>query len=378
MSRSLSYLRALILGGAVLAGLALAAAGLFAVGSRQWRWSDTFHVVVGFSQIRGVEPGTRVRVQGIEAGEVEMVEPPPVPGGEVTLRLRLSGKLRPLVRADASAQIISEGMLGGKVVEIHPGTASAPRIEENARLASRSGSDFADILIQVNATLESIRDGQGTVGKLVKDPEAYANLVNLLQQMNSALESIRDGQGTVGKLVKDPEAYANVVALLQQSRETMCSLQQDADALKRLPVVRSYVEDPCVLLVRPDCRRNRRSFAEAELFEPGQSVLTADGRQRLDELAPWFANLKQTGSEVVIVAYADPKSTGPGVARTLTKQQSEAVCAYLKSRLSVQKLGWFKSRKVTAVGLGTTAPPLPEQEPLPASRVEVLVFVPLT
>jgi phospholipid/cholesterol/gamma-HCH transport system substrate-binding protein len=378
MSRSLSHFRALVLGAAVFVGLTLAAGGLFAVGSRQWRWGDTFHVVAGFPQIRGVEAGTRVRVQGIEAGLVEAVEPPAVPGGEVTLRLRLGGRLRHLVRADASVQIVSEGMIGGKVVEISPGTASAPPIEDGARLASRSSSDFTDVLNQVKSTLENIRDGQGTLGKLIKDPEAYTSLVTLLQQMNTALENIRDGQGTVGKLVQDPEAYANVVALLQQSRETMCSLQQDADALKRLPLVRNYVEDPQMLLVRPDCRRNRRSFAEAELFEPGQAVLTGDGRQRLDDLGPWLANLKQKGSEVVIVAYADPKSTTSSVARTLTKQQSEAVCAYLKGRHAVQKLGWFKYRKVTAVGLGTMAPPLPEQESLPPGRVEVLVFVPST
>jgi phospholipid/cholesterol/gamma-HCH transport system substrate-binding protein len=378
MSRSLSYWRAVILGGAVLAGLALAAVGLFAVGSRQSHWGDTFHVVVGFPQIRGVIAGTGVRVQGIEAGEVETVELPAVPGGEVTLRLRLAGRFRHLVRANASAQILSEGMIGGKVIEIHPGTASTPPVEDNAALASLPSSDFHDALNQLNSALETIRDGQGTLGKLIHDPETYTRLVTLLQQMNAALEDIRDGQGTVGKLVKDPEAYTNVVALLQQSRDTMCSLQQDADALKRLPVVRNYVEDPQSLLIRPDCQRNRRFFSERELFEPGQSVLTAEGRQRLDELGPWLAGLKQKGSEVVIVAYADPKSTGSGVARTLTKQQSEAVSAYLQGRHSVQKLGWFRSRKVSALGLGTTAPPLPEQEPLPPSRVEILVFVPVT
>jgi phospholipid/cholesterol/gamma-HCH transport system substrate-binding protein len=378
MSRSLSYSRAVMLGGAVLGGLALAAAGLFAVGSRQARWGDTFHLVVGFPRIRGVVAGTPVRVQGIEAGEVEAVELPLVPGGEVDLRLRLRGRFRHLVRANATAQIQSEGMIGGKVVEIHPGTAAAPAVEDNAQLACLPSSDWSDVLNQLNSALQGIRDGQGTLGKLVKDPEAYANLVTLLQQMNSVLEDMRDGQGTVGKLVKDPEAYTNVVALLQQSRETMCALQQDADALKRLPVVRSYIEDPHALLIRPDCRRNRRSFAEAELFEPGQSVLTAAGRQRLDELAPWLGNLKQTGSEVVIVAYADPKSIAPAVARALTKQQSEAVCSYLKTRHAVQKLGWFKSRKVTPIGLGTMAAPLPEEESLPPSRVEVLVFVPLT
>jgi phospholipid/cholesterol/gamma-HCH transport system substrate-binding protein len=342
MSRSLSRLQAVLLGTAVVLGLGLLTSGLFAVGSRQWLWSDTFHVRVGFRQIRGVEAGTRVRVQGIEAGEVEAVEPPTTPGGDVVLRLRLDGRLRHLVRSDATVQIASEGMIGGKVVEINPGTAAAAPVEEDAVLASRPTTELTDMLGQVQTTLEGIREGQGTVGKLLKDPEAYTRLL----------------------------------AALQQSQETLKSIQQDADAVKRLPIVRSYVEDPQVLLVRPNCERNRQTFAESELFEPGRAVLTADGRRRLDELAPWLAGLKHPGSEVVVAAYADPRTADAAVARTVTRQQSEVVCAYLKSHHSIQKMGWFTSRKVVPLGLGTNAPPQPEAEQLPASRVEVLVFVP--
>ena len=103
--------------------------------------------------------------------------------------------------------------------------------------------------------------------------------------------------------------------------------------------------------------------------------------ERLDQMAdaclgPWLAGLKYKGSEVVIVAYADPRLTNPGVARPLTARQSETVCEYLKSHHSVQKLGWFSSRKVTPLGLGTGLPPAPEAESLPAARIEVIVFVP--
>ncbi len=342
MSHALSRLQAVLLGILVLAVFALATVGLFAVGSRQWLWSDTFHLSVAFPNSGGVEVGTRVRVQGIEAGEVEAIEPPAAPGEAVRVRLRLDGRLRHLVRADASAQIVSEGMIGGKIVDIDPGTASAGPIADNGLLANRPTSDLTEVLSQVRTTLQEVREGQGTLGKLVKDPEVYAALVTMLQQ----------------------------------SQHTLTSIQQDADAIKRLPVVRSYVEDPQALLVRPNCERNRQCFAEGELFESGRAVLTAEGRRRLDEVAPWLAGLKHKGSEVVVVAYADPKTTDPGVARTLTKQQSEAVCAYLKDHHAVQKMGWFSSRKVVPLGYGTSLPPVAEKDRLPAARVEVLVFVP--
>ena len=42
----------------------------------------------------------------------------------------------------------------------------------------------------------------------------------------------------------------------------------------------------------------------------------------------------------------------------------------------MHKLGWVTRRKMTALGLGTAKPPVPEKEPLPPSCLQVLVFTP--
>lgn len=346
MSRTLSRRQALMLGLLILLGGVLALTGVFAVGSRGWFGKSPLHVRVGFREIRGVEVGTRVRIQGIDAGEVVAIVPPDTPDGAVVLRLALKDDYRRLVRSTSTVQIVSEGMLGGKVLEIHRGPSKARQrdeaAEEDALLDSEASTELADILGQVKQTLQGIQGSEGTLGKLTHDAQAYESLL----------------------------------ALLNQSRETMASIGQSADAVRHLPVVRDYVEDANGLLIRPNCERNRQYFAESELFDPGRAVLTAQGRQRLDALAPWLEGMKHKGSEVVIAAYADPKKGSPTVAQALTRQQSEAVCDYLKKQHSVQKMGWFSSRKVTPLGQGVHPSPLPEREPLPAARVEVLVFVP--
>src|SRR5438132_9938364 len=136
MSRSFSPWRALILGSAVLVGLCLTTLGLFAVGSRHWLWTDTFHLRVGFRQIHGVELGTPVRVFGRNAGEIEDVQMPDSPDGQVTLVLRLDGKLHSLIRADASAQIVPIGTVGGKVAALDAGGKEAAVVEDNAPIAA--------------------------------------------------------------------------------------------------------------------------------------------------------------------------------------------------------------------------------------------------
>jgi phospholipid/cholesterol/gamma-HCH transport system substrate-binding protein len=339
VSRSLSYVQAVLLGVVVLAGLGLGSVGLFAVGGQYWPWNQTFHVRAGFAKINGVEVGTRVRVQGMDAGEVEVVHVPAQPGGPVVLRLRLKGELRDLVRADASAQIVSVGMVGGKVVEIEPGTA-AEVVAENAMIVTRPSAELTDVLAQVGGTLQALGDGKGPVGEAV---------LGLLEQGKKAVV---------------------------QGERTMASVERDAEAFKKVPFVGGYVEDPKEVLVRPNCERNRWVFAATDLFEPDRAVLTAQGRHQLDELAPKLAGFKQKGADLVVVSYAEPADPNPDVALTLTRQRSEAVCNYLKDQHSIHKLGWFSSRKVTALGLGTRPSPVPEKDNPPAARVEVLVFVP--
>jgi phospholipid/cholesterol/gamma-HCH transport system substrate-binding protein len=344
----LSRAQSLLLGLVVLLGVGLGMTGLFAVGSRGWFGNAPLHVRVGFREIRGVEVGTRVRIQGIDAGEVVGITPPETPDGPVVLRLALKNEYRRLVRSNSTVQIVSEGMLGSKVLEIHRSAAASRRPDEpaaeDALLESEPSTELADVLGQVKQTLQGIQNGDGTLGKLARDPQAYDALLDLLHQ----------------------------------GRETIASIGQGADAVKHMPLVRDYVEDSTNLLVRPDCERNRQYFAESELFEPGRAVLTAQGRQRLDNLAPWLEGMKHKGSEVVVVAYADPHKSPAALARTLTRQQSEAVCDYLKKQHAIQKMGWFSSRKVTPLGQGIQPPPAPERDPLPTARVEVLVFVPQT
>jgi len=352
VSRALSGWQALVLGLVVCAGVGLGAAGLFVVGGRGWYGPQAFHVKAAFRDVKGVGKGTRVRIKGMDVGEVADVLPPQSPDDPVVLRLVIKGEYRGLVRSDSVVHIENDGLVGGKLLNIQPpGKPAGPApaapnpVEEDQLLAG----DSSDLMDQVAAAVGGVQDGKGSLGKFVTDDTAHAAFVDLMQQ------------GT---------------RTLKKSEQAADALQADAEAVKKLPLVGGYVEDPSGLLERYNFQRDRRYFAAADLFEPGRAVLTAQGRQRLDAIAPWLEGMKHPGSDVVVVAYADPRTPNPQSARTLTRQQSETVCEYLKKQHNIQSMGWFSSRRVTALGQGVNPPPMAEAEALPPDRVEVQVYTP--
>ena len=340
MTRQLSPLQAVELGLVVVLGLAAAAWVLMSVDQRHRLGGNSIAVEAGFSDIGGVDIGTRVRLQGIDVGEVTEVVPPVLPGGEVKLRMRLAGTVRHLVTCDAFVQIVGENLYGGRTVNILPGKADSAPIADGARLAGLASSNLTD---EANKTMA---------------------------KFNHILDDVNDGKGSLGMLVKDPTAYHELIGILT-------SLRQNADAVKSMPVVRDYVVDPKKELIRPDCQRDCKWFPEDALFTPGRAVLTTAGRKRLDEAAVWLNGHKEAGSEVLVAAFAAPTKSAD-VALMLTQKQSEVVCDYLRKTHSVQSTGWmpWSSRPVRPLGVGSSPPEVPDAEKLPPARVELLVFVP--
>src|SRR5262249_60439968 len=140
--------------------------------------------------------------------------PAAAPHEPLTLCLHLERRFLPLLFADASATILQEGMIGSKVVEIDPGRPEYGPVADGGRITARVAPELADLLKQTQGLLTEVRDGQGTLGRLLKDGRAYTEVVATLDQTRKLMET---------------------------SQSAARSIQQDADAVKRLPIVPRYV-----------------------------------------------------------------------------------------------------------------------------------------
>jgi outer membrane protein OmpA-like peptidoglycan-associated protein len=169
---------------------------------------------------------------------------------------------------------------------------------------------------------------------------------------------------------------SNLRGLVSDGRDTLKSVKQGSDALAKMPLVRSYVEDAVGLLVRPTMARERWTFETKALFEPGTATLTYEGQVHMNNMADILKANKQSGSEVVVAAFFDvkDKSQTNAASLELTKKQAEVVANHLKA-CNVHKLGTIARRKVTPLGMGTALCPA-DPEPDAPSHLRVLLYTP--
>jgi phospholipid/cholesterol/gamma-HCH transport system substrate-binding protein len=195
--------RALANAAFALAVLALGGFGLYQVATRRWHVQPTFHIRVKFSTVSGLEAGHRVRLQGMDAGVVEQIVAPAQPGQPVELVMRLDARLRHLVRSDAIARILAEGMVGARVVEITPGQPDSPLVAEGGAIESEPTIEFSDLMKRSSASLQRL-------------DELARTAKTGLEEINAIAGSIREGKGSFGKLVRDEAAYQSLMSLTRR------------------------------------------------------------------------------------------------------------------------------------------------------------------
>jgi phospholipid/cholesterol/gamma-HCH transport system substrate-binding protein len=162
----------------------------------------------------------------------------------------------------------------------------------------------------------------------------------------------------------------------------LTALEENLEALKETWPLSRYFDRRAYLdrervLFQPGAERHTRALRTDDIFERDRSVLTTVGRARLDEIGRWCNYACRPKSEVVIAAFTD----GDGdqdLAEMLTQEQADAVRTYLIEKHAIQSAGWFKRRKVAAVGFGRHIPRAldPVVRDAPSRRVEIILFTP--
>jgi phospholipid/cholesterol/gamma-HCH transport system substrate-binding protein len=184
-----------------------------------------------FENAAGLVKGAPVRLSGVDIGNVDRIgithdsnrRYTPV---EVVMKISARHQ-NEIFRGDKSgengsrATLATQGVLGSTFVDIDSSRASGPAVRDGDELKTTETPALQDVLKSSQGSLEklnvildrtndivtTIQNGQGSVGKLINDPELYDRATGAIAQLQTLANQVTSGKGSIGKLLYSEELY---------------------------------------------------------------------------------------------------------------------------------------------------------------------------
>jgi len=194
-------------------GIALVAAVLLLemVGSADFL-SKGYKVSASFDTVQDLKKGDLVKLAGVEIGRVENIT---LEGNRAKVTLKIKEQFK--IKTDSTAVIKFAGLMGQNFVSMEGGTANAPDVLPDATLDTREQPDLSAIMVKLDNVASGVEgltksfsaDNFSTLLGPITDFMKQNNqpLGEIIDNMRSVSASVAQGEGTVGKLIKDPEFY---------------------------------------------------------------------------------------------------------------------------------------------------------------------------
>ncbi|HST11638.1 MAG TPA: MlaD family protein, partial [Terriglobales bacterium] len=254
----------------VVGGLVLLGIGMFLIGDRHQLFARHIEYYSEFVNLAGLTKGAKVRVAGMDAGQVLAIEVPDSPPSRFRVKWKINAKLGGLVRTDSVATIGTEGLVGGTFLSIRSGSAEGQEAAALATIPSKEPTELSDMLASgadmindvhgsikvisaklgitldtitgtvsnVNGVVDGIRAGRGTAGMLLNDQsladQIRSSVTSAASNLSEVIADLKDGRGTAGALLRD-EAMADrvreAVKNVQQATADLGHASHQADAM---------------------------------------------------------------------------------------------------------------------------------------------------
>jgi phospholipid/cholesterol/gamma-HCH transport system substrate-binding protein len=285
----------------IIVGSALFLVALFVIGSKQNMFTSTMKLHSGFEKVSGLLEGSNVRFNGISVGTVSKIEI--MSGTKVSVELTIVSSVKKFIKRDSKVSVISEGLIGNKIVDITPGNENTQSVNDGDWLESIKPIEAEDILKSLKETgdnailitkdvaemVSKVNQGEGTLGQLINNSSMYnyvdstmrgfstsAGLVNnvlrnisssvdiistevipMTQRIRAITQDISDitnkmnsSESVVGTLLTDTTFANNLKSLIRNANQTTANLEQGSfsfsqnmEALKHNLLFKGYFED---------------------------------------------------------------------------------------------------------------------------------------
>jgi phospholipid/cholesterol/gamma-HCH transport system substrate-binding protein len=179
----------------------------------------TYYTV--FDEAYNLSRDARVKLFTVDVGKVRNVD---LEGDKVRVELAILKDYAARIKRDSVATVESPTVIGSEYVSIKPGTLEAPPIFEGGTIPSQPKKSIADLMAEfevektakmviksiqaITAIVEQLRDPKGALFR------ALDSTAQSLAHIEAVTQGIRNGEGSLGRLMRGDELLQKVYAQL--------------------------------------------------------------------------------------------------------------------------------------------------------------------
>jgi len=250
----------------VVVALAVFLGVIYLLGARARYFERKYELYADFTEVGGLIEGATVRLAGVQIGRVTKVVLSTEAGGKVRVTVTVARQFKERIRGDSEAQIVTQGLLGDKLVEITQGTPATAALKEGDVLRTRDPVEMGRMFSAgagLVTTISRLADQlQASIQKLDQSG-AIEDLGATVKSARRVVEEVEKGKGWLHVLVyEEPEAIKRLNTLLTDAQGALAKAQTGDGAI--------------AVLLAPESGRAVRSFLNAmDTF--GKAVEKAKG-----------------------------------------------------------------------------------------------------
>jgi len=195
-----------------------------------------YHLHALFKSVQELKVGDAVKMGGVPVGRVESIR---LTNAVARVTMNLDRTMKDQVRLDSTAIIKFTGLMGQNYVDISFGTPTGVPAADGATLPTVEQPDLSALVGRLDRVASGVENltksfsGEqidkllGPLTELVKNNQS--NLTATLGNVKDISERIRNGEGTVGRLIASDDLYLTALNTVSNLQGTAADIKKAAD-----------------------------------------------------------------------------------------------------------------------------------------------------
>ncbi|WP_312900372.1 MlaD family protein [Chryseobacterium taichungense] len=206
----------------VTAGILLFIIAVYFIGINKNFFSSNFVLRSEFKTVSGLKEGSNVRLSGINIGTVNNIKF--ISDSLVLVEMSVRKDVQKYIKTDAVASIVSDGLMGDKILIITPGTHSTTIVKDNDIIASSKTPDIEDLLLSVKQSADNTK-------KITDELVKFSGKMNTKNTLLAKLMTSKDLAFKIDKTISNLQIssleLAQFTPMLNSKKGTVAKLLTD-------------------------------------------------------------------------------------------------------------------------------------------------------